>query len=197
MSIASLKQLASVFSNCPEDNKNECVDREKHIQVSDFDTLKEILKEGEYSIEGYDYNRKDSYNGEASITYTSSTISTAIKYTFALGDGEVIPRSVTLNMDSSNRVYYQSTTSSKKYVANKQLKVSSISPTEVTCSGYGSSASTENYYCGANIKKIIKAIDNNKFSIETSFFGETSSYTTYTRTQVDVGDEPDEVKLIN
>ena len=113
MSIASLKQLASVFSNCPEDNKNECVDREKHIQVSDFDPLKEILKEGEYIIEGHDYNIKDSYNGEASITYTSSTINTAINYTFASGDGEVIPRSVTLNMDSSNRVYYQSTTSSK------------------------------------------------------------------------------------
>jgi len=184
MSIASLKQLASVFSNCPEDNKNECVDREKHIQVSDFNMLKEILKEGEYSMEGVDYNKKESCTGETSITHASNIIT--VDHTILINN-EVIPRFVTISMDSSNRIYSNSTTQGENYTAKKQLKVISISSNEVIFSGNGSSTSTENYYCGANIKKIIKAIDDNTFSIETIFGGEKAYHETYTKKQVSVG----------
>ena len=187
MSIASLKQLASVFSNCPEDNKNECVDREKHIQVSDFNMLKEILKEGEYSMEGVDYNKKESCTGETSITHASNRIN--ISSTFSFKDNKDFVRYGPISLDSSNRVYAQSTTVGENYTAEKHFILSSISSNEVILLGYGSSTSTENYYCGANIKKIIKAIDEKTFSIETTLGGEKASDTTYTRRPVSVGDE--------
>ena len=186
MSIASLKQLASVFSNCPEDNKNECVGREKHIQVSDFNTLKEILKAGEYNMEGYDYKKKKTSIGQVSITYTNTGIT--IDNTFVFNN-EVFRRVVTIRVDSSNRVYSNSTTVGENYMAEKNLQVTSISLTEATFSGYGSSTSTKNYHCGENIKKIFKKIDDNTFSIETIIGGEKAYHNTYTRTQFDVGEE--------
>ena len=183
MSIASLKQLASVFSNCPEDNKNECVDREKHIQVSDFNMLKEILKEGEYIMTGIDYNKKKSI-GKLNITHTNSSIMLDNAIIFV---DELITRVGTIGVDLTNRVYYNSTTQGENYTAKKQLKVISISHTEVIFIGNGSSLSTENYHCGENIKKILKKIDDNTFSIETIIGGEKAYHNTYTRTQVSVG----------
>ena len=185
MSIASLKQLASVFSNCPEDNKNECVGREKHIQVSDFDTLKEILKEGEYFMEGVDYKKKKTSKGKTSITHASNIIT--LDHTFVFNN-EVFRRLVTIRVDSSNRVYSNSTTVGENYTAEKNLQVISISLTEATFSGYGSSTSTENYYCGENIKKILKKIDDNTFSIETILGGKKAYRNTYTRRRADGGD---------
>ena len=184
MSIASLKQLASVFSNCPEDNKNECVGREKHIQVSDFNTLKEILKAGEYIMEGVDYKKKKTSKGKTSITHASNIIT--IDNTFVFNN-EVFRIVAKIGVDSSNRVYFNSTTVGENYTAKKNLQVTSISLTEATFSGYGSSTSTEKYYCGENIKKILKKIDDNTFSIETIIGGEKAYHNTYTRTQVSVG----------
>ena len=186
MSIASLKQLASVFSNCPEDNKNECVDREKHIQVSDFDTLKEILKEGEYIMRGLDDNKKKTSKGRAFINHTTSIIT--VDNAILFGD-KAIRRVANISMDSSKRVYSHSITQGETYRAEKQLKVISISPNQVIFSGYGSSMSTENYHCGANIKKILKPIDNNNFSIETILDGKKAYFNKYTRTQVADGEE--------
>ena len=185
MSIASLKQLASVFSNCPEDNKNECVDREKHMQVSDFNMLKEILKEGEYKLEGYDYNKKESRVGETSITYTTNN-TIKLDYKIVVGD-KAIRSWGTINMDSTNRIYSHSTTTAEKYNANKLLKVISIDKRSAVLSGFGSSTSTEKYYCGTNIKKIIKLIDDNTFFVETRFNNKKATETTYTKRPVEVG----------
>ena len=183
MSIASLKQLASVFSNCPEDNKNECVDKEKHMQVSDFNMLKEILKEGEYNMTGIDYKQKKSI-GKLNITQTNSSIMLDNAIVFV---DEAITRVGTIGVDLTNRVYYNSTTQGENYTAKKQLNVISISHTEVIFSGNGSSLSTENYHCGENIKKILTQIDDNSFSIETTFGGK-KGYVNEYRKQVDVGD---------
>jgi hypothetical protein len=169
----------SVFANCPEDNKNDCVDREKHIQVSELDALKEFLQEGNYKLEGYDYNRKESRVGETSITYTTNN-TIKLEYKLVVGD-KAIRSSGTINMDSTNRIYSNSTTTAENYNANKQLKLISIDKSWAVFSGFGSSTSTEKYYCGTNIKKIVKLIDDNTFFVETRFNNKKATETTYRR----------------
>jgi hypothetical protein len=179
MSIASLKQLVSVFANCPEDNKNDCVDREKHIQVSELDALKELLTEGNFNLEGYDYCRSEPCVGIAIIAYIHNN-RIRVENEMTVGN-KAIRRIGSINMDSTNRIYSNSTTTAEKYNATKQLKLISIDKRKAVFSGFGSSTSTEKYYCGTNIKKIITLIDENTFFVETRFNDKKASETTYSR----------------
>jgi hypothetical protein len=167
-----------------QENNNNCLDREKQIQVNDLDMLKDLLQEGRYVMEGIHYSTNDTFSGEATLTHTSNSI----KYSSCMVhiDGSTMESEETHSIDSTYRVYtYSSTkgtnTKGRYFMATKQLKLISIQKNKAQLSGYGSSTSTEKFHCGANIEKVIKLLDNNSFRIETTLDGKKAYDITYKR----------------
>tara|TARA_Y100000816_G_scaffold79928_1_gene54574 strand:+ start:31 stop:648 length:618 start_codon:yes stop_codon:yes gene_type:complete len=165
-------------------DKKDKNDKKKLEDSNDFVLLKNILKEGSYKTNSYDYNNKKKGNGMIKITHSNNKIEIDhemnIKSEIAgdknTNDNHVLKRTGTIKLDSYNRIYVNQQTNCTKINqgisqqakrAVKNMELHSISESEAIFVGSGSSHSTKKYHGLSSIKKIIRKKDDNSFVIDT------------------------------
>lgn len=169
----SLKQLARIIANCPEDNN--CVDRKEHPTGGYLETMKSILPPGKYVMDGWDYINNKNYGGTLIVNHEENSLQLESNINVMGSQHVQVRMQGKISGDSTKRAYYTSTTNmvhSAGYRAEKRMKCVSKHGNSVTLLGYGSSTLTEKYHCGTNIKKVCKKTGTNSFRIDTYLNGQ-------------------------